>query len=698
MPVDPPLSARLAKLSDDPLREQERRSQQAPELTEQTILARSQIGVPAESKCAAPKLAECSLSGLLIQRISGFDTFVNLRVLDLSCNRIEKIEGMQALLNLRQLKLAANRLRSTVGIGGLHRLEVLHIQHNQLTQLEDFDSLRKLQILSCSHNHIRSIKGLMKCTALRTLEMSSNQVADIELLGHLKALETLDLSSQTNGIKKLPKSAFAGLVQLEELDLENNQLKSLPSMRPLSNLATLRVGHNLLETLGDLGCLPKLCELHMGYNQISTVGELSKWINIEVLDLSSNLIRSFPFEALTDLSMLTELSLEGNPVADQPGYVDSVSLHSLAIELLDGKVLDVEHSREEHNTKSRVGADKTSDVIPLVSTAASMRGAPMSSKAIDKQNVGMLDMLDSFKTQMDGVFYELRGELKDKFGDPSPSSKAHSRPSSRAERSAASPQPAVTSQKPSTPSKGSNRLVLDANLFARPSTAQSGAVASSSRPGTAQSNVSMESRPSTAQVAESGQPVSESDSLQRSSLELKLMARAPTPTADVLRSRPGTARGDGVSNKLPGLLQQTDGGKSVVDSTMCIEHQPSDEASRMESQIKATGSEIDTSTTIKKIDLDMYPTRAANLLGSRPGTPIEAAQLQPAPGAGGYSWRPPSARGSPRSRPTSKHCVGAAAEDTASAVSPITGSIVRPTTAEAKQRTGALQRRRILKA
>ena len=99
----------------------------------------------------------------------------------------------------------------------------------------------------------RLFQGLMKCTALRTLEMSSNQViqmlvlceadaeaqvADIELLGHLKALETLDLSSQTNGIKKLPKSAFAGLVQLEELDLENNQLKSLPSMRPLSNLVS----------------------------------------------------------------------------------------------------------------------------------------------------------------------------------------------------------------------------------------------------------------------------------------------------------------------------------------------------------------------------------------------------------------------------------------------------------------------------
>eukprot|EP00656_Telonema_subtile_P033922 TRINITY_DN3804_c0_g1_i4.p1 TRINITY_DN3804_c0_g1~~TRINITY_DN3804_c0_g1_i4.p1 ORF type:complete len:574 (-),score=184.92 TRINITY_DN3804_c0_g1_i4:28-1749(-) len=469
----PPLTARLDHLSDDPLTAREaQEAENCTRLTEEDILLRSHDGVEADNLCTASKLAEALLSGLRVSHISGLEGFRNLRVLDLSCNRIDKIQGVDQLQNLRELRLAANRLSSTAGIGKLHKLEVLHLQHNALRGLEDFDALRKLQVLSCSNNNITSVKGLMKCTALRMLDLSENKVQDLELLSHMSQLQSLEAAN--NGIQTLPKTALAGFGELEELDLDSNGLNVLPSIKALKKLGVLRVSHNKLESLACLHGLPRLTELYAASNSIQQCCDLTKLTKLEVLDLGHNAMGAgLAWEQLGALKDLRELSLQGNPVADSPQYQQDVAVCK-ALERLDGVDID-------ERPCTPMGA------IPIVQGGR----AVMSAKAIERQNDGMFAMLQQFRTQVSDVFCEIRSEISHKYPEqpsPPPAAVLVSPPKQQPQQQASRPGTGSSStHKPSTPSKGGTRLVLDASLFARPATANSRPTTANSRPTTAQS-------------------------------------------------------------------------------------------------------------------------------------------------------------------------------------------------------------------
>jgi hypothetical protein len=136
-------------------------------------------------------------------------------------------------------------------------------------------------------------------------------------IGELK-LTHLNLGN--NYLSRLPKE-FMKLSFLENLDLMRNKFRELDrSIFSLLNLKHLDISENNMRILSrDIGKLASLRSLKLDNNRIEhlsskkgkDVCQLSKLVNLEILDLSNNIIYNIPKE-MTDLKNLKELYVSHN--------------------------------------------------------------------------------------------------------------------------------------------------------------------------------------------------------------------------------------------------------------------------------------------------------------------------------------------------------------------------------------------------
>uniref|UniRef100_A0A8B9HA45 Si:ch211-191d15.2 n=1 Tax=Astyanax mexicanus TaxID=7994 RepID=A0A8B9HA45_ASTMX len=147
-----------------------------------------------------------------------------------------------------------------------------------------------LQELSLSHNWLdRFPRGLP--TSLESLQLGENRITYITTgaLRHLGNLTQLDL--EDNRIRAIQPGAFLGQGRLKKLSLKGNRLTSLPLHLP-SSLMHLDVSANCISAL-DLASLATL-------------------VNLQVLKINSNCLRSVPEQAFDRLPSLRTVELANN--------------------------------------------------------------------------------------------------------------------------------------------------------------------------------------------------------------------------------------------------------------------------------------------------------------------------------------------------------------------------------------------------
>lgn len=151
-------------------------------------------------------------------------------------------------------------------------------------------------------------------------------------------LKCIDLSR--NELTSLPENFFVKLTNLQTLNLEQNNLKSLPDMSTLINLIVLKFGSNSIDQFPSSLCnkiykkpdnasspVPvyeggaiHLSELFASHNQIDSIPTTIRFlIAIKTLDLSYNKIINVPGE-ISDCSKLKDLVLKENPLKDRRLY------------------------------------------------------------------------------------------------------------------------------------------------------------------------------------------------------------------------------------------------------------------------------------------------------------------------------------------------------------------------------------------
>lgn len=174
-------------------------------------------------------------------------------------------------------------------------------------------NMKNLKELSLADNHIRSIPGreLAKLQKLESLDLEGNELVSLpKSIGTLKNLIMLDVTE--NNLTSLPAS-IGNLKKLDDLLLHDNKLTSLPeSIGKLENLNVLFLYGNRLSSLPEsIGKLKKVHYLYLSNNRLTTLPEsIGNLKNLVDLRLDGNTLTSLP-ESFKKLSPSLKILYDG---------------------------------------------------------------------------------------------------------------------------------------------------------------------------------------------------------------------------------------------------------------------------------------------------------------------------------------------------------------------------------------------------
>ncbi|KAM0940397.1 putative leucine-rich repeat domain superfamily [Dioscorea sansibarensis] len=244
----------------------------------------------------AASVISLQLSHRALSDVTLLSSFKNLERLDLTANCLNTLEALSSCVNLKWLSVVENKLKSLRGIEGLLKLTVLNAGKNKLQKMDEVCSLTSLKALILNDNNITSICNLDQLKYLNTLVLSRNPICDIgDSLVKVKALTKLSLSHcQIQVIR----SSLRSCVDLKELRLSHNQITSFPA-------------------------------------------ELGRNVKLQNLDIGNNLIEKWSdLKALSALSNLKSLNLQGNPVAENDRLANKVRKLLPNLRILNGRPIE----------------------------------------------------------------------------------------------------------------------------------------------------------------------------------------------------------------------------------------------------------------------------------------------------------------------------------------------------------------------
>ncbi|NWI53418.1 LRC49 protein, partial [Calyptomena viridis] len=226
----------------------------------------------------------------------------------------------EKILNSDRLSLERQKLTVCPVIDGEDHLRLLNFQHNFITQIQNISNLHHLVFLDLYDNQIEEISGVSTLRSLRVLLLGKNRIKKISNLENLKNLDVLDL--------------------------HGNQITKIENIGHLSELRVLNLARNLLTIVENLSGLESLTELNLRHNQVSAIKDVDTLPCLQRLFLSFNNISSFEdILCLADSSSLSDITLDGNPIAQETWYKHTVLHHMMQLRQLDMKRITEEERR-----------------------------------------------------------------------------------------------------------------------------------------------------------------------------------------------------------------------------------------------------------------------------------------------------------------------------------------------------------------
>ncbi|KAH9572717.1 hypothetical protein CY35_02G167000 [Sphagnum magellanicum] len=312
----------------------------------------------------ATMLEELILEDNLIKQVTGLENLHTLWRLDLGCNQLTSCLDMSSLVSIEQLSIDGNQIPSLKGLEGLLCLMELYAQNNLLLDMAEINyigNLPKLMVVNLSGNALcgthdyrpYTIYTLRKLKVLDGTNVDSTELTEArnkykgrltrdmlkDCIGHkeFSVVKALDLSDQR--IRHCG-DVFESrdLMGLTELNLNDNMISSIQTLRFLTNLVTLRLDNNSFEN-GSLlttslaisathATLTSMAEEERQGNTIDSVPSTSER-GLESLEMSGNSISSIISLQLSFASKLKNLSLHNNKIIRVDGLEGLRNLEQL---------------------------------------------------------------------------------------------------------------------------------------------------------------------------------------------------------------------------------------------------------------------------------------------------------------------------------------------------------------------------------
>lgn len=156
-------------------------------------------------------------------------------------------------------------------------------------------------------------------TRLAWLDLSKNRICALpNSLSQFSLLTSLRL--RANALVNIPEGIFVGLQALQDLDLVDNQLESLPAdLGSAQSLERVLLTGNFLTTLpASITTLSNLRELVVAENRLTALpDDIHLLIGLEKLDAQENQLTALPSN-ITLCPSLQSLSLQANELTELP--------------------------------------------------------------------------------------------------------------------------------------------------------------------------------------------------------------------------------------------------------------------------------------------------------------------------------------------------------------------------------------------
>jgi Leucine-rich repeat (LRR) protein len=107
-------------------------------------------------------------------------------------------------------------------------------------------------------------------------------------------------------------SPLAGLINMEELELNRNQISDISHLKNLTNLTNLDLHDNKISDISDISSLTKLRRLRISHNQVSDISHLENLTELRYLNIHENEISDI--SVLFSLTKLERLELYNNKI------------------------------------------------------------------------------------------------------------------------------------------------------------------------------------------------------------------------------------------------------------------------------------------------------------------------------------------------------------------------------------------------
>ncbi|KAL7405625.1 hypothetical protein ABVT39_004325 [Epinephelus coioides] len=231
-----------------------------------------------------------------------------------------RLPGDSFASSFQRIDLDRRCLEECPQLGVVDELQLLNLQHNLITTIQHLSHMQQLVFLNLYDNHIDEMTGIESLCSLRILMLGKNRIRKICCLERVSKLNTLDL--------------------------HDNQICRIENMSHLSELRVLNLAGNSISRVENLQGLDCLTELNLRHNCISVVTEVDRLPCLQRLFLSCNHITSFDqLACLGESRSLSELTLDGNPVALETWYKQAVLRCVLHLRQLDMKRITDEDRR-----------------------------------------------------------------------------------------------------------------------------------------------------------------------------------------------------------------------------------------------------------------------------------------------------------------------------------------------------------------
>lgn len=230
--------------------------------------------------------------------------------LNLTYDGITNLSGLEFATNLRALDLTGNTITDITPLQHLHNLTDVSLRMNKATVMPDLTPLagtpvKSLNLVADDYGtQPDKMAGLAQLTSLEELEMQNNDLATVPPVTNLPKLSYLGIA----GNKLTSVQSLAGMHQLTALKVGSNQLTDYTPIASLTNLTTLSIGNNRSNDISMLHSLVNLQEAtfsQMGLtnNAVQVFSYMPKLVTLSI-DFNDQISDLTPLAGLRQLQSL----------------------------------------------------------------------------------------------------------------------------------------------------------------------------------------------------------------------------------------------------------------------------------------------------------------------------------------------------------------------------------------------------------